>query len=520
MSRKSLLLWGVVIGIFAWQASLAQDNSAIWNQAKRWKLGIDPLPPTFSQPSSGAVTSTMNPLSPPNAPDVQVFNPSNFWQSENSIGVNFTNANQLMVSTNGQIPGSNPVVQQPWAFSTDGGATWPASLQSESIPPGIVDCFGDPVAFFDRSGRAFYSTLGSPGGIYFVSTTNFGATWSARSNADNLSSTNDDKQHAAADYSNTFPNNVYTAWTDFGVTPNIVQFARSTNSGTSWLPRVGLGIGSDRGQGTHLAIGPNGEVYVIWADYTSGTAEVGIGMAKSTDGGATFNTPAVAFPINGTRISNGAVAQLNGVRTSSFPYADVDRSNGPRRGWVYVVAPELDVALTGQSDIYIHRSTNGGTTWSGPIKVNGPDVSAGKWQFQASIAVDPTTGGISVAYFSMDSTGSNFMANRYVAYSVDGGTTWDNFVVSDVRALWAIQGTPNTNTTYNGDYSEIAATNGKAWPVWQDRRSGATGSSNRAYVQTITYSENFGWIRGTVTSLGTSTAVSGAAIDFVQPVLQ
>jgi len=504
-----------MLSVCVFSTAEAQDNSAMWNAAKRVKLGLDQAVP-FSPVITGE-SATMNPDSPPNTPDVQVFNPSNFWQSENSIGVNFSNANQLMVSTNGRIPGSNPVVHQPWAFSTDGGATWPSSLQSEDIPPGIVDCFGDPVAFFDVSGRAYYSTLGSPGGIYFVSTTNFGATWSTRSNADNLNSTNDDKQHAAADYSGTFPNNIYTAWTDFGVTGTPVQFARSTNQGTTWEPRVALPIGSNRGQGAHIMIGPNGEVYVTWAHYTTGTAEVGIGMAKSTDGGATFNTPAIAFPINGIRISNGAIAALNGTRASSFPYADVDRSNGPRRGWVYVVTPEL---VSGQSDIFIRRSTDGGTTWSSGIQVNGPDVEPGKWQFMASIAVDPTSGGISLSYYSMDSTGSNFMTNRYMAYSNDGGDTWDNFVISDVRALWAPQGTPSTNTTYNGDYYETAAMNGKAWACWTDRRLGTSGTNNRAYVQVVQYTENFGWVRGTVTNLNGGAPLANANIDFVEFVQQ
>lgn len=517
MSRRLLLSWCAVLSVVVVGTSLAQDP-AMWNAAKRWKLGIGPAPPTQMIDTGGEATP--NPDSPPNTPDIQVFNPSLYWQSENSIGVNFSNPNHLMVSTNGRIPGSNPVVHQPWAFSTDGGVTWPASLQSEDIPPGILDCFGDPVAFFDVSGRAYYCTLGSPGGIYFVSTTNFGATWSARSNADLINSSNDDKQHAAADFSGTYPNNVYAAWTDFGRTGSPVVFSRSTNQGQTWGTGQVLQIGSNRGQGVHIGIGPNGEVYVMWAHYTTGTAEVGIGFAKSTDGGATFSTPVVAYPINGIRISNGAISQLNGTRAASFPYFDVDRSNGPRRGWIYVVTPELDVALTGQADIYVRRSTDGGATWSSAVRVNGPDVATGRWQWMPSIAVDPATGGVTVSYYSFDSTGSTTMANRYAAYSIDGGLTWDNWVISDVRATWAPQGTPNTNTTYNGDYYETAAMGGKAWAIWTDRRSGSTGSSNRAYVERIVYGENFGWIRGTVTNLSGGAPVQGVNIDFVDNVLQ
>ncbi len=525
MNQRLLHLCCVVLGVSFIGVSQAQDQSAMWNAAKRWKLGIDAAPPG-AQAVQMPAEATRNPRrgdnadSPPNTPDIQVFNPSLFWQSENSIGVNFSNPNQLMVSTNGRIPGSNPVVHQPWAFSTDGGVTWPTSMQSEDLPPNIIDSFGDPVAFFDVGGKAYYCTLGSPGGIYFVTTTDFGTTWSARANADNLNSTNDDKQHATADFSGTFPNNVYAAWTDFGVTGTPIQISRSTDRGVTWLPRVALPIGSNRGQGVHIAIGPNGEVYPMWAHYTTGTAEVGIGFAKSTDGGATYSTPAIAFPINGIRISNGAIAALNGTRAASFPYHDVDRSNGPRRGWIYVVVPELDVPTSGQADIYVYRSSDGGSTWSSRIKVNGPDVVAGRWQWMPSIAVDPSTGGITVSYYSFDSTASTTMANRYAAYSVDGGTTWDNWVVSDVRATWAPQGTPSTNTTYNGDYYETAAAGGKAWVLWTDRRSGATGASNKAYIERIIYGENFGWIRGTVTNTVGGAPIQSVAIDFVQNVLQ
>ena len=484
----------------------AQDISNIWNAAKRVKLGLDKSVPMQQVPAGAA--ATQNPPSPPNTPDIQVFNPSQYWQSENSIGVNFSNPNQLMVSTNGLIPGAGPVVEQTWAFSTDGGFTWPTSMQSEFLPPGIVDCFGDPVAFFDLSGRAYFVTLGAPGGIYVVSTTNSGATWSARSDADNLSSTNNDKEHATADYSGLFPDNIYAAWTDFGIASAPVVFARSTNQGTTWQPRVLLGISSFRGQGAHIAIGPNGEVYVVWAHYATDYQEAGLGFAKSTDGGATFSTPVLAYSFTGIR--SNSIPQLNNTRAASFPYSDVDRSNGPRRGWIYTVHPQL---VGGQADVFLHRSTDGGASWSDSIRVNGPDVEPGKWQWMASIAVDPTSGGISVSYYSMDSVGFNFMTNRYVAYSNDGGDTWDNFVVSDVRALWAPQVTPG-GSNYNGDYYETAAMNGKAWPCWTDRRLGPASTNNRAYVQPVNYSRFFGWVKGTVTNLIGGAPLSGAYVDF------
>jgi hypothetical protein len=93
-------------------------------------------------------------------------------------------------------------------------------------------------------------------------------------------------------------------------------------------------------------------------------------------------------------------------------------------------------------------------------------------------------------------------------------------VISDVRALWAPQLTPNTNTTYNGDYYETAAMGGKAWALWTDRRSGATGSFNKAYIERIIYSENFGWVKGTITNTSGGAQLPGVALDFTDPILQ
>jgi hypothetical protein len=453
----------------------SQDLTPIWNEAKPWKLGLDGSVP---QQMTSFAPFTENLVTPPNNPDIHLFS----WpahQFDPCIAVNWSNSNQLLAVLYSNVTGSS--FESPWFFSTNTGLSW---FGSESSPPPIIAQYGDAICFFDTQGRAYYIVLGSPGGIYVVSTTDFGATWSQRTNADPLNSSNDDAVHASADRSGFYPGNVYAAWTDFNIAGTPVQCTRSTDEGTTWSARRTLAIGSNRGQGAAVAIGPNGEVYVVWAHYTTGTGEVGIGISKSTNGGLTFGVPAVAFPINGIRVSNGGLVGLNGTRANSFPYADVDRSTGPRRGWVYVVTPELDVPNTGQSDIYLHRSADGGTTWNSPIRVNGPDVDPGKWQWMPSIAVDPSTGDITVSYNSMDSTGTNFMANRYSAYSTDGGDTWDRWVISDVRFLWSMIGTPQ-GQIYPSSKAATTALGGLAWSVWTDVRTG----KSQVWLERIDYTQ-------------------------------
>jgi len=462
MFNLKLLIWIIFLVIWNIFAGNTQDYTHMWNASKRVALGLD-------RPTGVGVVHEVLPEMQgiSGIADVRVFASPN-PQDENSIAISPANPAHLFISTNGRHPETNPSIHQTWFFSNDGGNSW---FGSEDIPYEIVDCHGDPVAFFDVNGKAYYTILGNPGGIYLVSTTDLGQQWSARMNADTLNSTGDDKEHAAADLSGVYPDNVYAAWTDFNVAGAPVIISRSINNGATWRDRTNLAIGSNRGQGVHITTGPNGEVYVMWAHYTAGTAEAGIGFAKSTNGGDSYSTPAVVFPINGIRIypDRDGIPELNNTRAASFPYCDVDRSNGERRGWVYVVTPEL---VTNQAEIFLRYSSNGGSTWSNPIQVNGPDVEPGKWQWMPSLAVDPTNGDIAITYFSMDSTGSNFMTNRYLAYSSDGGITFKRVVISDVRFNWEPRGDGKSSPTYAGDYYETAAYGGKVWNTWSDKRTG------------------------------------------------
>lgn len=472
MKKIFILFSSVMILYFIFTGQKSVNNKSqvveppmIWNVKKLAKWYSDrgiPIPQNFPNESYSRAEYTETDAN--DVPDVRIF-PSSNPQSENSIAISEVNPLNLFVSAN--MP-----LTQSYFFSSNGGANW---FGSENDPNNYTN-YGDPVALFDRAGNAYWVALGSPGGIILAKTTNLGAAWGPKLIAEPLTSNSVDKEHAMTDQSGVYPNNIYVAFTDFAIPGNTpITFKRSIDGGVNWGSRMDLAIPGMFEQGVNIQTGLNGEVYVIWANYNNGSLpESGIGFAKSTDGGATFNTPATAFAISGIRLSNGAQSDFGGTRVSSFPSMGVDRSTGPRRGTIYIVYPDRS---TGDADIYVNKSTDGGATWGAKIRVNGEPVGNGKQQWMSSCAVDASNGALNISYSSMDSTG--FLTSRYLATSLDGGATWDRTKISDVR--WTTSAIPGFAPGYMGDYYETAAYNGKVYPCWSDNRTGQW----QAYVSPV-----------------------------------
>jgi len=73
----------------------------------------------------------------------------------------------------------------------------------------------------------------------------------------------------------------------------------------------------------------------------------------------------------------------------------------------------------------------------------------------------------------------------FVANSIDGGNSWDDFVVSDEAfapaSIFECQGSPCTDG-YFTDYLGITSKNGIVYPVWTDNRSGQANTYVSPFV--------------------------------------
>src|SRR5438045_4380595 len=137
-----------------------------------------------------------------------------------------------------------------------------------------------------------------------------------------------------------FKGNIYLAWTRFDVygseDPDChsqIFFSRSTDHGKTFaMPiRISDAPGDCRDsdntvEGAVPAIGPNGEVYIVWA------GPAGLVFKKSLDGGLTFNKEKSI-----SQMSGGWDFSVEGLeRANGMPLTGVDLSNGPNKGTLYV----------------------------------------------------------------------------------------------------------------------------------------------------------------------------------------
>ncbi len=346
--------------------------------------------------------------------------------------------------------------------STNGGLNW----YGTDLMPNMPSSTSDPAPAIDKNGTFVFTTLNTVGTAFMIGSysTNYGVNWSVPYTIYGSSS---DKNLSASDDSPSSPyyGRSYTVWTKWS-SPYPVMISYTTNGGVSWSTAAQINNPSVLSQGADVVTGPNGEVYVCWSKQSS--VSTGVGFAKSTNGGVTWTVNETAFTVNGMRSNsfNGW-----GLRVNDFPRIYTDKSGGPRNGWIYIVDCEKNYAPAGtDEDVILHRSTDGGTTWSSGIRVNQDALNNGKVQWFPAVCVDGS-GGVNVVYYdnrNYPSYGDS--CETYVSRSIDGGTTWTDIKVSDHR--WKPAPEPGAGT-YGGDYIGIAAAGGKVWPFWFDNKSGS-----------------------------------------------
>jgi hypothetical protein len=352
---------------------------------------------------------------------------------EVSVAINPTNRDHLIAASIATMK-NRPGITNYAYVSTDAGRSW------KTVPRANPQKRqqGDDALTFTADGLAIHTYIAFVGirtarpkrassGI-ITSTSRDGLTWAEPVPVvDHINSVepHEDKPWLKADISSTSPHkgNLYVAWTKFDVYgsknpehKSHVYFSRSLDAGKSFA--VPLRISDTPGDavdksntvmGAVPAVGPKGEVYVIWA------GPRGIVFTESKDAGYTFGKNRVIAEMPGWDFPIKGIGRADGL-----PSLGVDVSTGQDRSTIYACWGDT---RNGDPDVFLIASRDGGQSWTKPQRVNADAVGNGKEQWFPWMVVDPSDGSVNVAYYDR-SAHEGTMTGVTLARSVDGGRTF------------------------------------------------------------------------------------------------
>lgn len=352
--------------------------------------------------------------------------------NEPSLAVDPTNPNRMAIGWRQFDTITSNFRQAGVAYTTNGGQTWTSSV----LTPGLFR--SDPVLRSDADGNFYYSSLSSSTGGEVFKSTNGGQTWGSPINA-----FLGDKQWMAIDTTNgPGRGHIYQHWNfQFSSVAN-TSFTRSVNGGASYQNPV-TGPFPYSKWGT-LAVAPNGNLYAVGATLN----QDGHLFSVSTNAQFAGDTPTFqSQPINmgGTTVTGNSSVNPGGL-TGQVNVAAAANGN------IYMLA-SVNPAGADPLDVMFIRSTDGGASWSTPVRVNNNPAGQNSYQWFGTMSVAPN-GRIDAIWNDTGVDASNTLSVMRYAYSLDEGTTWQGQVAL-TPSYNHLVGFPSQNKI--GDYWDMTS---------------------------------------------------------------
>jgi hypothetical protein len=324
------------------------------------------------------------------------------------------------------------------AVSTDGGAHWalaagqPAFTICSGATSGSTSFFNrasDPWVSFSSDGKTVYQSslafnangpaFGGASSIQVSSSTDGGNHWNApvAVKVDQSTTVLNDKESVTADPVNA--STAYVVWdrlvspsvhanpTAFLVTPAFrgpAWFAKTTDGGKTWSPGRIIYDPGEKNQtiGNQIVVPTAGPAQGTLIDgflqiLTKGgkgnnpRAATNVAVLRSTDGGATWSAPVIVGQLIDAPVSIAGQAVRTGDTLPAF-------AANPVNGDLYAVWQDGRFSADGQAKIAFSQSSDGGLTWSTPIRIDQSpgDVPA----FTPQVSVN-AAGTIGVSYYDL-----------------------------------------------------------------------------------------------------------------------
>jgi hypothetical protein len=484
MAGTALPASGSASSAFSGSASSTYSKPTWWQKFETVSApGFTPLP------SPGTTQSVAV------SPNVDVSNEPG-PQSETSIAINPSDPSQI-------VAGSNEIDRLPMRgyFSSDGGTHWGAV--DLPLPPPLTangtDFGSDPAVAWDTHGNVFYAYIvvffssGFPHGVAINGTemavarsSDGGRTWTSTYFALQKGETKfNDKPYITVDDSPSSPHKdtIYVTWDRFDGSAssyNGVLVSHSTDGGNTFSAPAfasSTAPGPKGDIGADPFVSPNGTLYVAWHDVQNNE----IVEASSANGGQSFGPTQTISP---TQVAfDIAIPAMATRRALVYPACGADTSTGPDRGNLY--CSWMDETPANGTDIFLSRSTDGGRTWSPPVRVNDDPTGVANDQFNQWLSDDPADGSVNMSWNDTRNDPAHLSTDIFYARSVNGGLSFSkNVQVTTAPTNETCCGADLGNQY--GDYEGIAAMDGSIHPVWTDRRAAIAALDEEIFSATIT----------------------------------
>jgi hypothetical protein len=231
-----------------------------------------------------------------------------------------------------------------------------------------------------------------------------------------------------------------------------------------------------------VAVGPAGQVYVAWHNFTNPDPVGGpvgrVMFDRDLTGlwapGNSFGVDVVVRNLDYSLwMYQTPATNRRGISTDAV--LAVDRSGGPRNGRVYIAYTDnpLKILRPNDTDIYLLWSDNQGTAWNPNLAAGalGNVEAAASTDFEPWLAVDQNTGSVNVAYYTTNDAPNDTEVDYRLASSTDGGNTFTKVDLTSQRSRAQSADYARDFLEYNG----LAVLNGTFQGFWADNRGAMQG---------------------------------------------
>ncbi len=396
------------------------------------------------------------------------------------------------------------------AVSHDGGNTWSSTWAHFSFCSGGTvanggdfDRASDPWVTFAPNGDAYQISLSASAdlltsAILVSKSSDGGDTWSEPTTIirERSAFNFNDKESITADPTNA--SNVYAVW-DRSRFPSDqanlnalrsfafrgdIMFSRTTNGGASWEPARAIfhPKSLEFTIANQIIVLPDGTLVDVFTDFKgSGINAPGIfvEVMRSTDKGVTWSDPITVDHLRTVGVTDPDTGQ--GVRTGDIvPDITVDSNNGN----LYVVWQDSRFSGGAHDDIAFSQSTDGGLTWSAPVKINQTTNNAAAFTASVEVAADGTIG-VTYYDFRNNTPAAGVPTDYWIVHCHGACTNPANWSETHVAGSFDMETAPVARGFFVGDYEGLASTGNNFRPFFIQANSGNTSNRTDAFFTTV-----------------------------------